>query len=150
MKNNLVLNVKRKLLQMLLDSAELALLFVVKIAERIIACKISLTRTSAKLVTQELLKQDLQQYKSESMNPNLLKSTMTSLESRKGTMGFRKSNKKKTPLDPIYICSSCARRKHMPKAEKLWIREGKCDFCLERTYICQAIDYIPADITNQH
>lgn len=151
MKHNHALNVKRKLLQMLLACAELALQLVVKSAEKIIAFKISLTKISARLVTQEFLKREPDLSQSEGMSPNLLHATMTSLNSRRASMNKRsKQIKDKTPEDPIYICKSCANRKHMNKAERVWIREGVCDFCFERAYICQAIEYTAADATNLH
>jgi hypothetical protein len=141
---------------MLLAFAENVLQSAVYIAEKSIASKIIITKISAKFVAEHYLKQlnsnskTNQIHQAQSMNPNLLHSTLTSLESRKTAMTSKRYNKKKTPLDPIYICRSCANRKHMPRAEKVWVREGTCDFCFQRTYICQAVDYLPMDATKQH
>jgi hypothetical protein len=149
-KSNVVLNVKRKLLQMLQDCAELALLVVVSAAEKIISFKIRIAETSARLVIQELLKSDSSVFENEDMSPSLLHATMTSLESRQSSMSSFSKPKNKKPTDNIYICEPCAKRKFISRAEKIWKRPGKCSFCNSKDMVSHLLEYIPADATIEH
>jgi hypothetical protein len=61
------------------------------------------------------------------------------------TMKFRRD-----PTKPVMICHNCAKRKLLIKAPQVWTRDGRCHFCLDRVYVCQAIEYMLADPTVLH
>jgi len=77
----------------------------------------------------------------------------TSTEKTGSSMTTKPKPRKKYAWEdnrPLYICGSCARRKHLKKAAKVWVREGKCSYCLDRCYVCQIIEYVEIDATVAH
>ena len=143
-------DVKKKLQQMRQDF--------VRVARRYLAkCAALLTDFATKLIADCAVHAEEKKPEKEptlplkgSTNLNHLPVTLIRETFTRLSMAQNKRLKGKKPEEMIFICGPCARRKNMKKAPQVWVSDGTCDFCLERSFICQALEYADVENHNLH
>lgn len=135
-----VSNVKKNIKAMRSAFAHHVRVLTARVAVRIIVFKSTLTRNSAKNVLVRRRERDRNQLSIDEIL-TLMQKSQNGL-TKKSFHSPMKTYKWKDPRTQIMICNDCAKRKYLERSPRIWIREGRCSFCLDRTYVCQIIEYV--------
>lgn len=142
-------NVRKNFRTMRLASVGTAQLLYAKIVINLIVLKSTRMARLAKNAKVKLRKRDSSTAEVSLDQIAFMKKYLSGLMSKSsGTTSM--AHKIKNPARPIMICHSCAKRKYLQRAERIWVREGRCEFCLDRGYVAQIIEYIQQTDANSH
>jgi len=137
-------NVKNSVSAMLSAFALNALLLFVKLAGKTIAYKSTIEKLLVKNVTKKPSWKDALETPTDNLSISIQK-LLSGPMNKLSTVAYRRDPEKR-----VMICGRCARYKFIPRKPGLWIMQGRCDYCLFQTWVCQIIEYMECDPTDVH